>query len=91
DTPRTLYRALRAGRFLLVLPPGVDVDVWRATGWADRVDVATAGGLTRTVVLVRPDGYVAWADGDAGPAGRAAAIRTALARWCGPSADRVAH
>jgi len=91
DTPRTLYRALRPGRFLLVLPPGADVDVWRATGWADRVDVATAGGLTRTVVLVRPDGYIAWADGDSGPAGRAAAIRTALARWCGPSADRVAH
>jgi 2-polyprenyl-6-methoxyphenol hydroxylase-like FAD-dependent oxidoreductase len=90
-TPRTLYHALRPGRFLLVMPPGADLDTARPAGWADRVDLATAGGATRNVVLVRPDGYIAWADGDPDPAGRAATIRKALGEWCGPSADRVAH
>jgi 2-polyprenyl-6-methoxyphenol hydroxylase-like FAD-dependent oxidoreductase len=90
DTPRTLYGALRPARFLLVLPPGADVESWRTGGWADRVDVATAGGATRTTVLVRPDGYVAWAGGDTDPARRAVAIRIALARWCGSSSHRVA-
>ncbi len=88
-TPLTLYGALRPGRFLLVVPPGADLDTVRPPGWADRVDVVTAGGPTRTVVLVRPDGYVAWAGEDA--AGHPDAIRAALAAWCGPSADRVAH
>jgi 2-polyprenyl-6-methoxyphenol hydroxylase-like FAD-dependent oxidoreductase len=91
DTPRTLYHALRPGRFLLVMPPGADLDTARPPGWADRVDLATAGGATRTAVLVRPDGYIAWADGASDPAGRATAIRAALHEWCGPSADQVAH
>jgi 2-polyprenyl-6-methoxyphenol hydroxylase-like FAD-dependent oxidoreductase len=90
-SPRTLYRALRPGRFLLVMPPGADVDTARPGGWADRVDLVTAGGPTRNVVLVRPDGYIAWATADSDPAGRAKAIRVALSAWCGPSADRVAH
>ena len=89
--PRTLYAALRPGRFLLVIPPNVDVATARPGGWADRVDLAMAGGPTRTVVLVRPDGYIAWADETTDPAGLAAATRTALSEWCGPSADRVAH
>jgi 2-polyprenyl-6-methoxyphenol hydroxylase-like FAD-dependent oxidoreductase len=90
-SPRNLYRALRPGRFLLVVPPGADVNTARPRGWADRVDLAVAGGPTRTVVLVRPDGYIAWADDDTDPSGRASAIRRALSEWCGPSADRVAH
>jgi hypothetical protein len=91
DRPRTLYGALRPDRFLLVIPPGVDVATARPGGWADRVDLAVAGGPTRTVVLVRPDGYIAWADEATDPVGLATAIRTALSEWCGPSADRVAH
>jgi 2-polyprenyl-6-methoxyphenol hydroxylase-like FAD-dependent oxidoreductase len=91
DGPRTLYTALRPGRFLLVVPPGMDVATARPGGWADRVDLAVAGGPTRTVVLVRPDGYIAWADETTDPAGPASAIRTALSQWCGPSADRIAH
>jgi hypothetical protein len=39
-----------------------------AKPWADRVDVvaATAGDAPAAAVLIRPDGYVAWAgeDGD---------------------------
>lgn len=88
-THRRLYGTLRSGRFLLVLPPGSDPRAALPDGWADRVDVATAGGPTRTVVLVRPDAYIAWADGDAEPGRRADAIRAALTEWCGPAADRV--
>lgn len=55
-------------------------------GWADRVDVVAVGGLPaagadRPVpterVLVRPDGYVAWAAPGAGD------VRAALNRWFG--------
>lgn len=57
-----------------------------ATDWADRVDVVTAtphavseeSGLADTdAVLVRPDGYVAWAAPGCGP------LRPALSRWFG--------
>jgi hypothetical protein len=34
-------------------------------------------------VLVRPDGYVAWATDETAPASRDEALRTALTRWCG--------
>jgi hypothetical protein len=88
-TPRTLYRALRPGRFLLVMPPGADGAA--AAGWADRVDLATAGGPTRSVVLIRPDGYIAWAAGDSDAGNRPDEIRTALNEWCGPAATPVPH
>jgi 2-polyprenyl-6-methoxyphenol hydroxylase-like FAD-dependent oxidoreductase len=86
DAPRRLYRALRPGRFLLVVPPGVDGSAIAA--WRDRVDLVTAGGPTRTTVLVRPDGYIAWAA--AGPAAQSG-VRAALRAWCGPAAGRIAH
>ncbi|MCW2859851.1 MAG: monooxygenase FAD-binding protein [Actinoallomurus sp.] len=88
--PSTLYRALQPGRFLLVMPPGAVGDS-TAAGWGDRVDLATAGGPTRSVVLVRPDGYIAWAAEDSGPATRPAEIGTALNEWCGPAATSVPH
>jgi hypothetical protein len=52
----------------------------------DTVDVARPSG---TVALIRPDAYIAWAQGSGGPAGtsdRAPQIRDALARWCGSQA-----
>jgi hypothetical protein len=39
------------------------------------------------MVLVRPDGYVAWATDETSPASRDAALRTALTRWCGHPTD----
>lgn len=78
--PDRLYVALRSGRFLLVHPPGGPLAV---AGWGGRVATVTAGGPTRNTVLVRPDGYVAWATAEAGPAARAAQVRRALTDWCG--------
>jgi hypothetical protein len=56
-----------------------------ARGWTDRVDTVTAGIADRPAgaLLIRPDGYVAWAADEFGSA-RQAALRAALQRWFGP-------
>jgi 2-polyprenyl-6-methoxyphenol hydroxylase-like FAD-dependent oxidoreductase len=58
-----------------------------AAPWADRVDVvtATAAAAPAEAILIRPDGYVAWADGPQAPGGPAA-LREALVTWFGPAA-----
>jgi 2-polyprenyl-6-methoxyphenol hydroxylase-like FAD-dependent oxidoreductase len=54
DDGTRLYEALRGGRFVLVAPPGFA---------AEAVAVHVVSG-TETALLVRPDGYVAWAGQD---------------------------
>ncbi|WP_372345793.1 FAD-dependent monooxygenase [Streptomyces sp. KL116D] len=49
-----LYEALRAGEFVLILPQGEQ-------SGRDGVRVAHWAGDRRTALLVRPDGYAAWA------------------------------
>lgn len=54
-----------------------------AAGWADRVDVV-AGGVEESslaAILLRPDGYVAWATDSPSGAG----LLGALERWFGPA------
>jgi hypothetical protein len=41
-------------------------------------------------MLVRPDGYVAWASDEQDAVRRAAALGTALTRWCGAPTGRPA-
>jgi 2-polyprenyl-6-methoxyphenol hydroxylase-like FAD-dependent oxidoreductase len=55
-----------------------------ATSWAGRVDVvsATMADAPAAAMLIRPDGYVAWAADMVG-AGDADRLRGALARWFG--------
>jgi hypothetical protein len=55
-----------------------------AKGWTDRVEVITATTADRPAdaVLVRPDGYVAWA-ADSGTARAADGLRHALQTWFG--------
>ncbi|MFE9687755.1 FAD-dependent monooxygenase [Streptomyces sp. NPDC006285] len=70
-----LYEALRGGRFVVITSetyegPGV------REGW---LTVEHWAGDRRTTVLVRPDGYVAWAAEDADAAG----IKEAVARYLG--------
>ena len=43
-----------------------------------------AGTRLPPVMLVRPDGYIAWASDEREAGVRAAAARAAVAAWCGP-------
>jgi 2-polyprenyl-6-methoxyphenol hydroxylase-like FAD-dependent oxidoreductase len=72
-----VYEALRSGRFLFLGEGDI-------AGWAGRVDTVRADhpGKLPAAVLVRPDGYVAWASDRPDPDG----VRTALREWCGPVA-----
>ncbi|MBB5780721.1 FAD-dependent monooxygenase [Nonomuraea jabiensis] len=76
-----LYEALRDGRFVLLAP----ADEPAATGslLPARVRHATPRSARLPSMLVRPDGYVAWASTAADPATRVLGLRSALAEWCG--------
>ncbi|SNQ48647.1 Pentachlorophenol 4-monooxygenase [Frankia canadensis] len=74
-----LYEALRGGGFVLILPPGTAFDV--PGDWADRLTVShrSDGGDPDLALLVRPDGYAAWA----ASAPTAAKLETGLRPWLG--------
>jgi hypothetical protein len=85
-----LYEILRGGRFVLLTPAGAGAAIGRrwagrvdSATLADAIDSATLANAALPMVLVRPDGYVAWATDETAPASRDAALRTALSRWCG--------
>jgi 2-polyprenyl-6-methoxyphenol hydroxylase-like FAD-dependent oxidoreductase len=76
-----LYELLRDGRFVLVRA----TDTAEDQQWSDRVrsgyrEPGSVSALP-TTVLVRPDGYVAWAADNPTNAD----VDTALSRWCGPA------
>ncbi|MFC9845197.1 FAD-dependent monooxygenase [Streptomyces sp. NPDC060223] len=58
-----LYEALRGGRFVLVTPGATaqSYEVGEYEGRKDRLAVESWASGRRTTLLVRPDGYVAWA------------------------------
>ncbi|MEV6111298.1 FAD-dependent monooxygenase [Streptomyces sp. NPDC052109] len=72
-----LYEALRGGRFVLITPEPYDAGARRA----DRLAVAHWASGRRTSVLVRPDGYAAWAADSA----TTADVEAALTRHLGPA------
>jgi hypothetical protein len=74
-----LYEALRGGRFVLISPAE---ERPCADGREDRLAVERWASDRRTTVLVRPDGYVAWAADAADPA----EVEEALTRHLGPRA-----
>ncbi|MFF3595693.1 FAD-dependent monooxygenase [Kitasatospora indigofera] len=88
--PARLAELMREGRPLLLdLTGGAGLPAAVAAPWRDRVDVVTAGCAAppAAALLVRPDGYVAWAAEDGEPDGRLAeGLRTALAAWFGAPA-----
>lgn len=79
---RRIAELLHQGRPVLLDPSGRVGEA--AGGWADRVDVilGNVGDLEAYALLIRPDGYVAWATDTFG-ADDAATLRTALTRWFG--------
>ncbi|SCK55784.1 2-polyprenyl-6-methoxyphenol hydroxylase [Streptomyces sp. WMMB 714] len=83
-----LYEALREGKFVLVTPAG-DAPGPEAADEERVVHVQSAGGSggqrTRTL-LIRPDGYIAWAS----DAPDAEGLRRALRQWAGATAPRAA-
>jgi len=93
-----LYEVLRQGSFVLITPsdepggihpadePGSTHPTDEPGGIrpaADRTVTVHWHSARRTAVLVRPDGYVAWATDATAPAERARALRTALVHWTG--------
>jgi 2-polyprenyl-6-methoxyphenol hydroxylase-like FAD-dependent oxidoreductase len=66
-----LYEALRGGRFVLVTPEPCDAGDTRK----DRLVTARWASTRRTALLVRPDGYAAWAAESADGAELEAALR----------------
>jgi 2-polyprenyl-6-methoxyphenol hydroxylase-like FAD-dependent oxidoreductase len=85
---RRLYEALRGGRFLLVAGHGA-LPADAASGYGDRVEAAELARASRTVALIRPDAYIAWAA--SGKAATAAQVRDSLADWCGSPANLAAQ
>ena len=72
-----LYEALREGRFVLVTPRGA-----RSRDEDTRFVHEEAAGAGRFTLLIRPDGYVAWAGDGSDPEG----LETALTAWTGQAA-----
>jgi hypothetical protein len=77
---------LHAGRPVLLDMSGGDVAA-AAHGWSHRVDavVTSIADEPARGILLRPDGYVAWAAGEFGRADRDR-LHAALRRWCGSAA-----
>lgn len=73
-----LYEALRGGRFVLIAPKAAAAPGDQGAR-GDRLTVERWAGDRRTTVLVRPDGYVAWA----ADAADAAVVEAALAAHLG--------
>jgi hypothetical protein len=71
-----LYEVLRSGRFVLVTAAGTDSQV---VDWLVHADPALPAAL-----LVRPDGYVAWATRQPPSTTELSAV---LTRWCGQRAE----
>jgi 2-polyprenyl-6-methoxyphenol hydroxylase-like FAD-dependent oxidoreductase len=85
--PTRIAELLRPGRpILLTLADRADLAA-AAEDWTDRVDVITTATaeLPADAVLIRPDGYVAWAAGT-GTADTAGGLRDALPAWFGQAA-----
>jgi 2-polyprenyl-6-methoxyphenol hydroxylase-like FAD-dependent oxidoreductase len=85
--PTRTAELLRPGRAILLVLTGRADLADAAKEWSDRVDVITAAtaGPPADAVLIRPDGYVAWAAGADTP-GAAGGLRHTLQTWFGDPA-----
>jgi 2-polyprenyl-6-methoxyphenol hydroxylase-like FAD-dependent oxidoreductase len=74
-----LYEALRGGRFVLITPPDAPTAPAPDTR-KDRLTVASWASPRRTTLLVRPDGYAAWASESPTPEETEAVLTATLGR-----------
>jgi 2-polyprenyl-6-methoxyphenol hydroxylase-like FAD-dependent oxidoreductase len=79
-----LYELLRSGRFIVLAGAGQALPA--AGGWADRIRLAQRTRPEPRLILVRPDGYIAWASDEPADQVREHDLRSALTRWCGDPA-----
>jgi hypothetical protein len=79
-TTTRAYDLFHDGRFVLLLAEAAAMDDLPGSV---RLVNGRAAGLP-PAVLVRPDGYIAWASDEREPAARAAAARAAAVLWAGP-------
>jgi 2-polyprenyl-6-methoxyphenol hydroxylase-like FAD-dependent oxidoreductase len=91
DGATRVAELVRAGRGVLLDLTGSGAVAGAASGWSGRVSAITARALVQpapaAAMLIRPDGYVAWASGPdaSGPdaSGPAGGLREALRTWFG--------
>ena len=69
------YEVMRSGRFVLVTAAGT-----AGTDWPGVDHVVHTDSTLPAAMLVRPDGYIAWASGRTPSAAELSAV---LNRWCG--------
>ncbi|MHC3821059.1 FAD-dependent monooxygenase [Streptomyces sp. DT9] len=84
--PARLAELMRAGRPVLLDLAGEPYPAQAAAEWKDRVDIVAArcAQPPAAALLIRPDGYVAWAAAPGEPSDRASeGLRDALAGWFG--------
>ncbi|WP_019971493.1 FAD-dependent monooxygenase [Mycobacterium sp. 141] len=78
DDGRRVTELMRAGRPVLIDSSGGHAEA--AQGWSDRVEIVRTGVVDGpTALLIRPDGYVAWAADGFDDSG----LTDALQRWFG--------
>lgn len=75
-----LYEVMRSGRFVLVTAAGTDAI---AVDWPGVDHVVHTDRTLPAAILVRPDGYIAWATRRPPVAAQLSAV---LSRWCGQRA-----
>ncbi|MBV8803666.1 MAG: FAD-dependent monooxygenase [Sinobacteraceae bacterium] len=84
-TPERLYELLRRRKFVVLCPVAELLSVTEvAKPWSRHLELAAARAKAeQSLVLVRPDGYVAWASSERASPRRDAMLKRALEQWCG--------
>ncbi|WP_216902972.1 FAD-dependent monooxygenase [Nocardia alni] len=87
DGSHRIAELLRTARPILLDLTGATAV--HAEKWSDRVDIvtATAHDTPAAALLIRPDGYIAWATDGSGTEPEADSLRRALTRWFGPARE----
>lgn len=84
DGTQRVAELLRKARPVLLTLTATPAITDAAAGWRDRVDIipATSTNAPATALLIRPDGYVAWASSEVDHPDTNR-LHTALTRWFG--------